>query len=265
PPTEITISFWLNNRGGQNAGIFKWASCPGEPASPGNSRAYSLQVSEAGVGLRVNSGVNTYDDLVSTGLVSLNKWHHIVATFRAGDAAIYIDGQLDNSGQMSVSSIMNDAQPLTVGGAWEYCGSDSFQGGQNGTIDEIMIYNRALSAQEVQQLYRGQYGTDPLFAAPNNGDYHLLSQRGRYWPQHDVWVLDKVTSPCVDGGDPAVDPVGEPMPNGGRIDIGAYGGTPYASMSEWPVAGDINHDGVVDLVDMAIFCNEWLSALPWAE
>ncbi|MCX5638296.1 MAG: hypothetical protein NTX52_11485, partial [Planctomycetota bacterium] len=38
PPTEITISFWVNNRGGQNAGnagIYKWASCPGESGSPG--------------------------------------------------------------------------------------------------------------------------------------------------------------------------------------------------------------------------------------
>jgi len=73
---------------------------------------------------------------------------------------------------------------------------------------------------------------DPLFADPNNNDYHLRSQRGRYWPQHNVWVLDDVTSPCVDGGDPAADCSGERKPNGGRIDMGAYGGTAYASMSE---------------------------------
>jgi len=112
---------------------------------------------------------------------------------------------------------------------------------------------------------QGNVDADPCFADLGNGDYHLLSKRGRYWPQHDVWVLDKVTSPCVDGGDPNDNPADEPMPNGGRIDMGAYGGTPYASMSEWPVAGDINHDGVVDLVDMAIFCNDWLSTLPWTE
>jgi parallel beta-helix repeat protein len=112
---------------------------------------------------------------------------------------------------------------------------------------------------------QGNVDADPCFADPGNSDYHLLSRRGRYWPEHDVWVLDKVTSPCVDGGDPNDNPADEPMPNGGRIDMGAYGGTPYASMSEWPLAGDINHDGVVDLVDMAIFCNDWLSFLPWVE
>ena len=271
-PTEITLSFWVNNRGGQNAGIYKWASCPWEPASPGNSRAYALQVSNSDkkVWLLVHSGVNTYDDLGSNSSVPVNEWHHLTATFHGGDAAIYIDGQLDRSARMSVSSIMNDAQPLTVGGAWEYCGADSFEGEFNGTIDEIMIFSRALSAQEVEGLYQiglsgSGFSTDLLFADPASGDYHLLSKRGRYWPAHNVWVLDNVTSPCVDGGDPNDDPSGEPMPNGGRIDMGAYGGTPYASMSEWPIAADVNRDGVVDLEDLAIFCNEWLSALPWAE
>jgi hypothetical protein len=55
--------------------------------------------------------------------------------------------------------------------------------------------------------------------------------RGRYWPEHDIWVLDKVTSPCVDGGDPKAETLNEPMPHGGRINIGAYGGTTEASLS----------------------------------
>jgi Tol biopolymer transport system component len=111
----------------------------------------------------------------------------------------------------------------------------------------------------------GNIDADPCFVDVNNADYHLLSQRGRYWPAHDVWVLDKVTSPCVDGGDPYDNPSGEPMPNGGRIDIGAFGGTPFASLSDWPIASDANHDGKVDLADLSILCEEWLSILPWAE
>jgi len=77
----------------------------------------------------------------------------------------------------------------------------------------------------------GNIDGDPLFVDPENGDYHLCSNRGRYWPEHDVWVLDRVTSPCIDGGDPNVEPLDEPMPNGGRINMGAYGGTVQASLS----------------------------------
>ncbi len=46
---------------------------------------------------------------------------------------------------------------------------------------------------------------------PDNGDYHLKSQRGRYWPNHDLWVLDDTTSPGVDAGDPNSDSTGESM------------------------------------------------------
>ncbi len=81
----------------------------------------------------------------------------------------------------------------------------------------------------------GNINAAPLFVDPNNGDYHLRSEHGRHWPDHDTWVFDEVTSPCIDGGDPTVDPSDEPMPNGGIINIGAYGGTAYASKSKLPV------------------------------
>ncbi len=61
------------------------------------------------------------------------------------------------------------------------------------------------------------------------GDYHLKSQAGRYDPNSESWMVDDVTSPCIDAGDPN-SPVGdEPEPNGGRINMGAYGGTEQAS------------------------------------
>jgi len=77
----------------------------------------------------------------------------------------------------------------------------------------------------------GNISDDPLFVDTDNDDYHIRSERGRYWPQFDIWVLDRVTSPCVDAGDPQAEVSNEPMPNGGRINIGAYGGTSEASLS----------------------------------
>lgn len=77
----------------------------------------------------------------------------------------------------------------------------------------------------------GNIRLDPLFADPQKGDYHLKSRVGRYVPQLDTWVTDTVTSPCIDAGDIEEDPRGERIPNGGRIDMGAYGGTPFASLS----------------------------------
>ena len=77
----------------------------------------------------------------------------------------------------------------------------------------------------------GSMLVDPLFADPDNGDFHLKSQDGRYDPATQTWILDEVTSLCIDAGDPN-SPLGdEPEPNGGRINMGAYGGTCDASKS----------------------------------
>jgi hypothetical protein len=77
----------------------------------------------------------------------------------------------------------------------------------------------------------GNVGVDPFFADPNNGDYHLKSQADRWDPVSESWIMDDVTSPCIDAGDPN-SPVGdEPEPNGGRINMGAYCGTAEASKS----------------------------------
>ncbi|HUU20783.1 MAG TPA: hypothetical protein VMW72_26795 [Sedimentisphaerales bacterium] len=101
----------------------------------------------------------------------------------------------------------------------------------------------------------GNIEVDPLFANPGywadandpiivvepndpnavwvDGDYHLKSQYGRWNPVSESWVMDDVTSPCIDTGDPNT-PIGdEPAPNGGRINMGAYGGTAEASKSDY--------------------------------
>jgi Peptidase C10 family/Spi protease inhibitor/Carboxypeptidase regulatory-like domain/Disaggregatase related/Right handed beta helix region len=77
----------------------------------------------------------------------------------------------------------------------------------------------------------GNMDADPYFADPSRYDYHLKSQVGRYDPVSRGWVLDTVTSPCIDAGDTAT-PIGvEPLPNGGVVNMGAYGGTTEASKS----------------------------------
>jgi parallel beta helix pectate lyase-like protein/disaggregatase-related protein len=80
----------------------------------------------------------------------------------------------------------------------------------------------------------GNINTDPLFADPDNGDFHLKSRYGRYVPAFDTWPQDLVTSPCIDKGDPDEYPRVELTRNGTRVNMGAYGGTPYASLSGWP-------------------------------
>ncbi len=61
----------------------------------------------------------------------------------------------------------------------------------------------------------GNLNQDPCFADRFSQDFHLNS-----------------TSPCIDTGDPNDDFTNEPAPNGGRINMGAYGNTDEASSFE---------------------------------
>ena len=99
----------------------------------------------------------------------------------------------------------------------------------------------------------GNMDSDPCFAVPGywadanepnvpaqandpnavwvDGDYHLKSEAGRWDQGGGSWVQDDVTSPCIDAGDPTSSVGDEPGANGGRINMGAYGGTAEASKS----------------------------------
>jgi len=111
----------------------------------------------------------------------------------------------------------------------------------------------------------GNIDLDPCFADANNSDYHLKSQASRYDPNGETWVIDEATSPCIDAGDP-MDPIGpEPFPNGGIINMGAYGGTAEASKSYFNkppcqtiIASDINGDCEVDFEDFSFMALHWL-------
>jgi hypothetical protein len=63
------------------------------------------------------------------------------------------------------------------------------------------------------------------------GDYHLLSEAGYWDVTTGAYVLGDTTSSCIDAGDPAQDFGWEPVPNGARVNLGAYGGTNQASLS----------------------------------
>lgn len=110
-----------------------------------------------------------------------------------------------------------------------------------------------------------EVGADDPEAVWVAGDYHLQSQAGHWDTYWERWVIDEITSPCIDAGDPNAFLGEEPFPNGGRVNLGAYGGTREASRSyfgkpvcENRLAGDINGDGVVDQIDMDILLRQWL-------
>jgi hypothetical protein len=124
------------------------------------------------------------------------------------------------------------------------CGNGSQSIEVSGTLAPVV------TCSDIQGTWpgTGNMDIDPLFADPGYwldpatpedltddiwvpGDYHLMSSTGRFWPLFEIWVQDKVHSPCIDARSPASDASKEPVPSGGVVNMGPYGGTSQASKS----------------------------------
>ncbi len=102
-------------------------------------------------------------------------------------------------------------------------------------------------------------GDDPRFADDANSDWHLQSTTGRWDANTNSWVIDAQNSPCIDEGDPNSEWTPELWPHGKQINIGAFGGTPQASMSTSTTGNiaDLNNNGSVNWTDMKILTDKW--------
>ncbi len=119
-----------------------------------NSPRYALWLTErTGLFLCINTASNDCFGVQDSTLH--DRWVHVVAMFSNGptvQSSLYIDGQDRNpscqsSGFSACSMQRTVASPVVLGGESTFY----FQG----WLDEVRIYNRALSASEVTSLYEG--------------------------------------------------------------------------------------------------------------
>lgn len=75
------------------------------------------------------------------------KWHHLVGVVAGKEMFLYVDGKLEKE--------QNYNGPMSTGGSEMEIGHAS-DGGFVGIIDEVLIYNKALSANEVKQVFEAK-------------------------------------------------------------------------------------------------------------
>jgi hypothetical protein len=109
---------------------------------------YSLIMEGGYPGVKLSStGENLYT-LQSPNLHNDGNWHHVMATVkRGGSIRVYVDGLLENEGTDVISGSIDHNYSLLIGarpgGGTEW----------DGQIDEVKIYNYALSENEVKKDY----------------------------------------------------------------------------------------------------------------
>jgi hypothetical protein len=93
-----------------------------------------------------------WNPLATTTSIPMNKWSHVVFTYNKSSARIYLNGTLSGSGTNS-NSIDARNQILCIGAKNSTVRDRDF----NGSIDEVGVWNRALSSSEVREIYN--YGS----------------------------------------------------------------------------------------------------------
>ncbi|AWB68034.1 hypothetical protein C2869_17090 [Saccharobesus litoralis] len=84
---------------------------------------------------------------------SLNQWHHAVLTYDGNSTKFYIDGEFIEQSAAASGDMLVKNTPLTIGHAGTGASNTEYF---YGAIDDIRIYNRALSAEDVEMLFLGE-------------------------------------------------------------------------------------------------------------
>jgi hypothetical protein len=94
----------------------------------------------------------------ATPTAELGRWYQLVGVRSGATSLLYLDGKLLRTRPVCEQNVYVGSEPLRIGAPDPV--SDSRYNIRQGTLDEIRIYNRALSAEEVFALY-ARDATDP--------------------------------------------------------------------------------------------------------
>ncbi len=157
---RITIEAWIKWRGESN-GTFNLQNI----VTNGHSQR-ALRITEPdhfNGGRQILAHFNiggAEQTLYSTGTINESRWYYVAATYNGSVLSVYINGALDKN--LSVTGQL-------IGTAAEtFIGTEGVASFFNGTIDEVRITNRSLTAQEIQENYRLKNGTWYWYATAND-------------------------------------------------------------------------------------------------
>ena len=129
-----------------------------------------------------------------------NRWTHLVFTFDPSKVAtFYMDGQLVHS--EICTTLQNAVMPFRVGASGSLT---SGRFGWRGAIDDVRVYNRALSPEEIAQLYTSEAPNPPIITQQPVG--RVVNQGD--WVSFEVGVTSSSGSPAYQWRKNGVDLIG---------------------------------------------------------
>ena len=188
---DITLSGWVKTTQQDN----NWFSC--NTASGGNVIFWAIKS-----GGRAAIRPAPHQSL-STTIVSNGEWHMLTFVRSGSTGYIYVDGVQENAETVDFSFSVDDR--WSIGQEWDSGTASNFL---IGDVDDVRIYNKSLTPEEIQLVMRG----DPLLAwapSPSDGSTPDIDNAtplswspGDMVSQHDVYFgMDKDALDNADNSD----------------------------------------------------------------
>ena len=152
-PTRVTVAFWALKL----APTF--TAFVGKRNNSSSNYSFRTEIdggNNLAFGVSVNGTAST-NALLAGGLLR-GTWNHVVGTFDGTTVALYLNGVLRSTAALS-GNLFDSTVNLRLGSE-QITGPNFF----NGYLDDVRIYNRALTAAEVRQLYeQSKYVYNPTY------------------------------------------------------------------------------------------------------
>jgi len=188
PEEDFTVSVWANVEPGSSG----WRS-PITARDDYPQRGYIIYAGTDGnwqFWIGVGSGWST----AAGPPIQTGEWTHVAAVYTPGNQKLYINGEL--VGEASGTISLNTEKYLSIGaGRTDMPAGDYFYVGK---IDDVRLYNHALSEDDIKASMENQGGAMPQAygAEPRSGTLHedtwinLSWRPGDFAVSHDVYLGD---------------------------------------------------------------------------
>jgi hypothetical protein len=145
-PRQLTLAAWVNPDANSSAAS-SWRGIVTKSTSGSWSKGYGLARYPSSPD--VHFYVNYYSGETAHAPIPDNEWTHVSATYDGQTMHLYVNGKLASSTtpQSYGGPILYDNSPLLIGQ-----GPNGY--GWFGMIDEVMLFNRVLSAEDISRLYQ---------------------------------------------------------------------------------------------------------------
>jgi len=190
PATAITISMWVKPLALRGIGLNKELQY----------RLIAEDVSSSNLSARVRTTNTNWGAMVGGAGMAVNSWQHVVLTYNGSKWKLYYNGQLDSemADSGSIASSYSDDGNLYFGHIGPNRGrnSDLFY---KGLLDDIKLYDRALSASEISADYNSGRTVPPTCTSWTYSEWNACPANG----QQTRSIVSSSPAGCI-GGTPSI-------------------------------------------------------------